>query len=169
MEPRFENRYVVNQQMISEFVRKVLCRNTTIIAIVLAILAEAMAYFTFTNQQIFYTIVFAVLGLALLIMGIMLCPVMIKKYMKAANTPYGRNKQTVIRFYDYSFDIQDGSFAMDFDYRKVYRIYDLQYSYVLMFTKGNGIMLKKDGFTLGTFDAFTSFIKGRCNRAVLPK
>ena len=45
------------------------------------------------------------------------------------------------------------------------KIYYLKYSYVLMFTNSNGIMVKYDSFTKGNFEDFKEFIKENCKKA----
>ena len=54
---------------------------------------------------------------------------------------------------------------MELDYSKIVKIYYLKYSYVLMFTNSNGIMVKYDSFTKGSFEDFKKFIKENCKKA----
>lgn len=61
--------------------------------------------------------------------------------------------------------MQEGKFSIDIDYSKIIKIYYLKYSYVLMFTTANGIILKYDSFTKGNFEDFKEFIKENCKNA----
>lgn len=61
--------------------------------------------------------------------------------------------------------MQEGKFSIDIDYSKITKIYYLKYSYVLMFTTANGIILKYDSFTKGNFEDFKEFIKENCKKA----
>lgn len=61
--------------------------------------------------------------------------------------------------------MQEGKFSIDIDYSKIIKIYYLKYSYVLMFTTANGIILKYDSFTKGNFEDFKKFIKENCKNA----
>lgn len=167
-ELHFENKYIADEQMISEYVRRVLCRNTVIVSFLMVCVAGVLSWFTFSRSYYVYGALFAVLAVAMLVFGLRLVPSTIKKYMQSDKLNEAQ-KYSVVRFYDYTFSMEEGTFSMDFDYRRVYRVYDLKYSYVLMFTKGNGVMLKKDGFTIGNFDSFKPFIQQHCSRAIFPK
>lgn len=61
--------------------------------------------------------------------------------------------------------MQEGKFSIDIDYSKITKIYYLKYSYVLMFTTANSIILKYDSFTKGNFEDFKEFIKENCKKA----
>ena len=71
---------------------------------------------------------------------------------------------TLVQFGNNIF-MQEGKFSMELDYSKIVKIYYLKYSYVLMFTNSNGIMVKYDSFTKGNFEDFKKFIKENCKKA----
>ena len=71
---------------------------------------------------------------------------------------------TLVQFGNNIF-MQERKFSMELDYSKIVKIYYLKYSYVLMFTNSNGIMVKYDSFTKGNFEDFKEFIKDNCKKA----
>jgi len=58
--------------------------------------------------------------------------------------------------------LKEGKVFMEFDYSQIKRIYELKKLYVLMIGKQNGIIVRKDSFSVGTFHKFKEFIEKKC-------
>lgn len=87
---------------------------------------------------------------------------LIKKTSKSIHND--QTYETLVQFGNSIF-LQEGKFSIDIDYSKIIKIFYLKYSYVLMFTNTNGIMVGYDSFTKGNFEDFKEFIKENCINA----
>jgi len=50
---------------------------------------------------------------------------------------------------------------MEFEYNQVKNLKEYKLTYALMIGKTQGLLLKKDSFSIGTFDEFKKFIVNR--------
>lgn len=154
MDNEFENKYYADDKMGKEYVNKILAKNARgiillYILIFLSILINWMIacivillLLNFYNQKYLFRL--------------------LKKTAKSIHNE--QSYPTLVQFRNNIF-MQEGKFSMELDYSKIVKIYYLKYSYVLMFTNSNGIMVKYDSFTKGNFEDFKKFIKENCKKA----
>ncbi|WP_338970215.1 YcxB family protein [Fusobacterium vincentii] len=154
MDNEFENKYYADDKMGKEYVNKILAKNARgiillYILIFLSILINWMIacivillLLNFYNQKYLFRL--------------------LKKTAKSIHNE--QSYPTLVQFGNNIF-MQEGKFSMELDYSKIVKIYYLKYSYVLMFTNSNGIMVKYDSFTKGNFEDFKKFIKENCKKA----
>ena len=154
MDNEFENKYYADDKMGKEYVNKILAKNVRgiillYILIFLSILINWMIacivillLLNFYNQKYLFRL--------------------LKKTAKSIHNE--QSYPTLVQFGNNIF-MQEGKFSMELDYSKIVKIYYLKYSYVLMFTNSNGIMIKYDSFTKGNFEDFKKFIKENCKKA----
>ena len=154
MDNEFENKYYADDKMGKEYVNKILAKNARgiillYILIFLSILINWMIacivillLLNFYNQKYLFRL--------------------LKKTAKSIHNE--QSYPTLVQFGNNIF-MQEGKFSMELDYSKIVKIYYLKYSYVLMFTNSNGIMVKYDSFTKGNFEDFKEFIKDNCKKA----
>ena len=154
MDNEFENKYYADDKMGKEYVNKILAKNARgiillYILIFLSILINWMIacivillLLNFYNQKYLFRL--------------------LKKTAKSIHNE--QSYPTLVQFGNNIF-MQEGKFSMELDYSKIVKIYYLKYSYVLMFTNSNGIMVKYDSFTKGNLEDFKKFIKENCKKA----
>ena len=73
----------------------------------------------------------------------------------------GKRKESVVTFSN-KINFEEGSLSLDIEYSQIKKIYHLKHSMILMFNKKNGVLVKPDNFSIGTFEDFQSFIKQKC-------
>ena len=74
----------------------------------------------------------------------------------------GVSYETVVTF-DKNIKMVEGNVSLIVEYSQIIKIYQLKYSYILMFGKKNAIILGKEGFSGINYDEFKKYIKERCN------
>lgn len=162
---QFECRYYSTDQMLSEYVRRVLCRRIFLFGTLIALVALAFAIFSWLNED---SIFFTLFGVCFLIVffTMLLSPPLTMKQLKDNDRRLhnGQKFETIVQFGDRIL-IREGSFSLACTYDQILKIRLLKYSYVLMFGPRNAIMVSPEHFTVGTFDDFQTFIKERCPSA----
>ena len=165
MDIQFENKFYTNDKILKEYVNKVLSRNVRRI-----FLLYILVYVFMTRNSILRGNSSAILGLIVCAIFLLFLNFLSQKYLfrllkKTAKSIHNdQSYPTLVQFGNNIF-MQEGKFSMELDYSKIVKIYYLKYSYVLMFTNSNGIMVKYDSFTKGNFEDFKEFIKENCKKA----
>ena len=70
--------------------------------------------------------------------------------------------ETVVQFSNDEISMAEGTLSVRFQYRQITKIRETRNLYVLMLGKDSGIILEKNSFTIGNFEAFRSFILEKC-------
>ena len=133
MDIEFENKFYINDEMLKEYVNKVLSKYV---------------------RRIF--LVYILIFLFIVKNGIL---------KKTAKSIHNDQSYPILVQFGNNIFMQEGKFSIELDYSKIIKIYYLKYSYLLMFTNSNGIMVKYDSFTKGNFEDFKEFIKENCKKA----
>ena len=165
MDIQFENKFYTNDKILKEYVNKVLSRNVRRI-----FLLYILVYVFMTRNSILRGNSSAILGLIVCTIFLFFLNFLNQKYLfrllkKLAKSIHNDQSYPTLVQFGNSLSIQEGKFSMELDYSKIVKIYYLKYSYVLMFTNSNGIMVKYDRFTKGNFEDFKEFIKENCKKA----
>ena len=74
------------------------------------------------------------------------------------NLHNGQTPESVLQFTDNSIALKEGKISMEFEYNQIKKIKEYKLIYVLMIGKRQGLILKKDSFSIGTFEEFKKFI-----------
>ena len=74
------------------------------------------------------------------------------------NLHNGQMPESVLQFTDNGIALKEGKISMEFEYNQIKEIKEYKVAYVLMIGKKQGIILKKDSFSIGTFEEFKKFI-----------
>lgn len=72
--------------------------------------------------------------------------------------------ESIFRFGEDTITLEEGKVFMEFNYNQIRRIYELKKLYVMMIGKQNGIIIRKDSFSVGTFHKFKEFIERKCRK-----
>jgi len=159
----FENKYYSNDDMLSEYINKVILKKIKIQGFVIATVALIMVVFSVIRNNTVYTAIYGVV-LFITVTVLLLTPSMTLKQLKESDKKIHRGKklQTRVQFGDKIY-LSEGTFSLSIEYDQIIKQYDLEHSYVLMFGKKNGILLEPNSFVRGNFDDFKEFIKLRTN------
>ena len=165
MDNEFENKYYADDKMGKEYVNKILAKNARgiiLLYILIFLFIVKNGILRGDSSTIFRLIVCAIFLLFLNFLSQKYLFRLLKKTAKSIHND--QSYPTLVQFGNNIF-MQEGKFSMELDYSKIVKIYYLKYSYVLMFTNSNGIMVKYDSFTKGNFEDFKKFIKENCKKA----
>ncbi|WP_338947225.1 YcxB family protein [Fusobacterium canifelinum] len=165
MDIEFENKFYTNDKMLKEYVNKVLSRNVRrifLVYILIFLFIVKNGILKGDSSTIFRLIVCTIFLLFLNFLSQKYLFRLLKKTAKSIHND--QSYPTLVQFGNNIF-MQEGKFSMELDYSKIVKIYYLKYSYILMFTNSNGIMVKYDSFTKGNFEDFKEFIKDNCKKA----
>ena len=162
---QFENRYYSTDQMLSEYVHRVLCRNIFCFGTLFALVALAFGIFSWLNQDMIFLTLFGVCFL-IIFLTMLIAPILTIKQLKDSDQRLhnGQKFETIVQFGDRIL-IREGTFSLACTYDQIMKFCPLKHSYILMFGPRNSIMISPEHFTIGTFDEFQTFIKERCPAA----
>ncbi len=162
----FECRYYSTDQMLSEYVRRILCRNIFRFGTLISLVALIFAIFSWLNQDTPFFVLFGVCFLIVFLTMLFSPPLMLRQMKESDRRLHnGQKFETIVQFGDRIL-VREGTFSLACTYDQIIKIRPLKYSYVLMFGPRNAIMVSPEHFTIGTFDEFQTFIKERCPKAV---
>lgn len=155
----FENKYYSNDEMLSEYINKVILKAFKIKGLLVgagAIILLAISLMQ--NDKVWVGISGTCLFIVVFVL--LLTPSMTLKQLKESDKKIHRSKkpQTKVQFGDKIY-LSEGSFSLEIEYDQIINKYDLEHSYALMFGKKNGILLEPSSFVRGTFEDFKDFIK----------
>lgn len=167
MELKFENRFYSDDKIMSEYVHKVLCRRLYVLGTLVIIGSLIAMAFAWLNNNYIMTAVYAVC-LFISSFVVITVPHLTLKQLKDAEKRLhnGKNQETIVQFGD-KIAMTEGTFSLAMEYSQIIKIYSLRHSYVLMFSRSNGIILSPENFSIGTFEDFQAFIKSMCPNAKL--
>ena len=101
------------------------------------------------------TIVIFIVSLRLIFYHLLYLKNMKKSSLNLHN---GQTPESVLQFTDNSIALKEGKISMEFEYNQIKKIKEYKLIYVLMIGKRQGLILKKDSFSIGTFEEFKKFI-----------
>ncbi|MFZ2539076.1 MAG: hypothetical protein WAX04_09255 [Oscillospiraceae bacterium] len=165
MDIKFENQYYSTNEMLSEYVNKVLCRKMRVLGTIVSVVALVMLFITFFDNDYILSTVFGI-SLFLSAFVTIIAPLLMIRNLKESDKHIhnGKKFKTIVLFGD-NITISEGSFSLTVEYAQILKTHSLEHSYVLMFGKCNGIILSLDHFTVGTFEDFKLFIEVMSNLA----
>jgi len=159
MEAQFEVRYYSTHNMMAEFARKYSVGPRWPIVIVFWVLYLFVLIPCIVaaelNDKLFLLIVLGVSMLAVDFMPHFYAWSALRNGKKQND---GVLPETIITFGDV-IELHEGMVHLTIEYRKIVRVIRLKHSYMLMLGKRNGVMLRTDRFTKGTFEEFKQFLK----------
>ncbi len=165
MEILFENRYTVNRKMLLSFARGAsfsqrLFFRFSIVGMVICLLAIAYCLIFLPgdwNSMVSPAVSFLLCAM-LFFFPNLTAQVLYRNTLRLHG---GSIPETVVQFGD-QISMTEGTLSVSFQYRQVTKIRETNRLFVLMLGKDNGIILDKDGFSIGDFRTFYSFILEKC-------
>lgn len=159
MDIKFENKYYSNDDMLSEYINKVILKGFKIKGFLVAAGASLLLAISLMQKDKVFVAISGVC-LFIVIFVLVLTPSMTLKQLKESDKKIHRNKKnlTQVKFGDKIY-LSEGTFSLTIEYDQIIKKYDLDHSYALMFGKKNGILLEPNSFVRGNFEDFKEFIK----------
>ena len=167
MDPLFEVRYYDNHKLISEFIRKFQMRVINILIVFMGVLFTLYLGISIetgmTGEKIYYL---TVLGLTMVLLYFFPDWYAWQSMKRNKKMNDGVLPESVVTFAD-TIEFQEGMLRATVEYHKILRTVRLKHSYVLMFTKRNGVVIDPSKFTKGTFEEFKQFLWEKCPKITI--
>ena len=161
MEILFENRYYSDKKILTEYIKDVHCRYLRIIGFFFMLVAMLYTYLILFKMKSL-RLVMAALTIVIFIVSLRLIfyHLLYLKNMKKSslNLHNGQTPESILQFTDNNIALKEGKILMEFEYNQIKKIKEYKLIYVLMIGKRQGLILKKDSFSIGTFEEFKKFI-----------
>lgn len=166
MDIKFESRFYGTKKMYSEFIYRVVLKNTLIFCCILIVAFTVLALISNNpaNINLYVCLIFMLVWCIVLIPPFMIRNVL--KQGKKINN--GKEYEAIVQFSDKIY-VNEGNVALELEYSQIVKLCALKHSYVLMIGKTNGVLLSPEGFTIGTFEDFKEFIREMCPTAKIYK
>ncbi len=155
----YKNRFTATDEMLKEFINKVLCKKIFFTSKVFGVCGIAMIIVSALGNDMTGLAMFAALTCVVVGMAIFTPKLTFNQMKKADKEINGNNKfETVVEFKN-KVIVDEGAFHLELEFDRIRRIHTLKTCAVLMFTSQNGIIISKDGFEKGTYEEFLKFLK----------
>ena len=162
MDILFENRYIVDLHMLRSFARgasfsqKFFFRFSIVgMAVCAMALLYCLVFFPGSWDLTVSPAISFLLCLALFFFPSLTARIVYRNTQKLHG---GIIPETVVQFSNDEISMAEGTLSVRFQYRQITKIRETRNLYVLMLGKDSGIILEKNSFTIGNFEAFRSFI-----------
>lgn len=165
----FENKYYLDKESLTEYVKDIFCKYSRITGFLFLAVSMFYTYLTFTLK--YKNLIMGILTILLYVISFRLIfyhTVYIKNMRKTSLALHnGIIPESIFQFTKDNIILKNGKISMEFEYSQIKKIKEYKNIYVLMIGKKNGLLLKKDSFTMGTFEEFKKFVAEKSN--VIPK
>lgn len=159
MDILFENRYYNEKDLYVEYIKDVYCKYTRRLGYILLIFGIFYGCLYIFKIRTIFILVLIIFLLALSLRLITLHKVYQKHLKKTAfNLHNGKIHESVFQFTEDKIILKEGTILMEFDYSQIKDLKEYKLVYALMIGKRQGLVLKNDSFSIGTFDEFKKFI-----------
>ena len=155
----FENRYMTGMEVLEEFVEKVVVLKYRDWKVFVGLLALLAVIVVFASHQSIFNILLA-WGLCCFIL-LAVYPVReTKKIIKKSEINFKYEQNETVAWFDEDYiTVSNGVDRSTLLYSQVKKLVETPNLYCLMKDGSNGVILRKDSFTLGTFDSFRTYIE----------
>ena len=155
----FENRYMTGMEVLEEFVEKVVVLKYRDWKVFVGLLALLAVIVVFASHQSIFNILLA-WGLCCFIL-LAVYPVReTKKIIKKSEINFKYEQNETVAWFDEDYiTVSNGVDRSTLLYSQVKKLVETPNLYCLMKDGSNGVILRKDSFTLGTFASFRTYIE----------
>jgi len=155
----FENRYMTGMEVLEEFVEKVVVLKYRDWKVFVGLLALLAVIIVFASHQSIFNILLA-WGLCCFIL-LAVYPVReTKKIIKKSEINFKYEQNETVAWFDEDYiTVSNGVDRSTLLYSQVKKLVETPNLYCLMKDGSNGVILRKDSFTLGTFASFRTYIE----------
>lgn len=168
MEPFFENHIKMTGKLLEEFVRetyRVVNKKLRTISLIMFIIYLFFAMFTFVFAGFsFSTYVFSLLFLSAIFSFIFYKGYLFKlrENQKNLEALHGELPDTTIKFYEDNFENITNRSSVTIEYSRITEVLETENLFIIMIEK-QGVILLKQGFVIGEFYDFKTFIENKIN------
>lgn len=155
-----ENRFFMSNDILKEFVYKVLCKKTIIHGSIISSISFVLFIYSIYEQNSFLSGVFLV-NTFMCASAVLLTPILALKSLNKENAVKGFQEEIVITFTNEKITLKEGSFLVDIGYDNILEIFTLEKSTVFMMSKTRGLIISNYGFTQGTLEDCISLVNSK--------
>jgi hypothetical protein len=162
MEPLFENKLVLTKEVYFQFINRALRLTLRLFLFVgLALLAFSLISMILTTPSgIFIGLI--VFGAILIFLALSNARLSANRIYKQQLAVHGHEPENSVLFSDIIRGIGANKAESIYQYSQIAKIYETRDLIILMMSKSVALLLKKDGFTIGSYEGFKTFIKEKC-------
>lgn len=153
-----ENRFFMSDDVLKEFIYKVLCKKTMTYGIIISSLSFLLLIYSTINKDMFMSGVFLV-NTFICTLSIILSPILALKSFKEKNKEKGFKEEIIIIFLDEKISLKEGTYSVDIGYDNILSIHRLDLSTVFMLSKTNGLIVNNSTFTKGSLDECIALVQ----------
>lgn len=146
-----ENRFFMSNDILKEFIYKVLCKKTITQASTISSLSFVLFIYSIYEQNSFLSGIFFI-NAFICASAVIFTPILALKSLNKANKVKGFQEEITITFTNEKITLKEGSFLVDIGYNNILKIFTLEKSTVFMMSKTNGLIISNDGFTQGSLE-----------------
>lgn len=157
-----ENRFFMSDDILKEFIYKVLCKKTITYGAIISSLSFLLLVYSAINNDLYMAGVFFV-NTFICTSAIVLTPKLALNSFKKTNKEKGFKDEIISTFSNEKISLKEGSYSADVGYDNILSIHKLDLSTVFMLSKTNGLIVSNDGFTIGSLDACINLVSNKIN------
>lgn len=157
--------------MLTDYIKDVHTKGNRLLGVLFLIFAFVLLYIAVYYG--YMNILLLLLGIGELFIALYLIfshKFVIRRMRKTAlNLHNGKLPESVFQFSENMISLQEGRISMEFEYSQIQKIREYNDTIVLMIGKKHGLALRKDSFSIGTFEEFQKFLEKRLQENNLSK
>ncbi len=157
MKIHFENRYSEDDALIAEFAKKVVLKNTSRFALIIAFTGIGLMGISIAQGQMLMVTIFGVTAF-LMLAARAIMPNLLASKIKKNNLKETGGGENVFQF-GRVIHIEQGNVKADLEYDMLGKFTELKSGYVFKLGKLSYMVLKKGCFTVGDWNGLKAFIK----------
>lgn len=158
----FVNRFYGTDEMLKEYINKILCKKIRKKNIPFVIVALIVLCICINNHDYVIAGILACAAFILSFIAIFMPVFMFKEIKKQDKIMHnGADPETIITFGD-KIIMEEGDVTLSFAYAQIIKLYKLDLCWALMISKDNGIMIEPNSFDDKSCDEFEKFIYEKC-------
>ena len=161
----FENRYYNEKNLYAEYVKDVYSKHIRRLGAVCLITSIYYICSWIFKKENISELILPILGFFISLYFIFYYKFRLKDMERNSfNLHNGKITETVFQFTEDKIILREGTILMEFDYNQIKVIKEHKLTYALMIGAYQGLVLKKDSFSIGTLDEFKEFIVNRIKK-----
>lgn len=162
MEPIFENRIKMTKEVYFQFISRAL-RLTSRIFMFIGVFILAVSLISLTVTELSSMLVGSIVFAAIMVfLSVFNARFSANRVYKQQLVMHGQEPENTVRFTDTIQGFGSNKGESTYQYSQITKIYETKDLMMLMLGKLVAIPLKKDGFTIGSYEGFKTFIKEKC-------
>ncbi len=146
-----ENRFFMTDDILKEFIYKVLCKKTITSGAIVSTLSFLLFIYSIYQKNSFMAGV-CIVNSFICTSTIIFTPILALNSLKHNNKNKGFQEEIIITFTDEKITLKEGSIIIDIGYDNILEIHKLDKATIFMTSRTNGLIISNDGFTKGSLE-----------------